>query len=59
MEEVIQTPDYWQKWDGKIKMINEIDHQHLSNIYWSAIKLPISLSPAEIVATSATRPFLP
>ena len=34
MEQIFVTPDRWKTWNGKLKLIGEIDHQHLSNIYW-------------------------
>lgn len=29
-----QQPMYWHTFEGDIKLISEIDHQHLSNIYY-------------------------
>lgn len=29
----------WTTWEGNVKTVEEIDHQHLSNIYWFNIVL--------------------
>lgn len=34
MENITGTPQSWTTWNGRTKMIDEIDQQHLSNIYW-------------------------
>lgn len=34
-----ESPKTWTTWEGKKKTVKEIDHQHLSNIYWFNILL--------------------